>query len=254
LIRNGTCTLPECICTREDILNGLISMGLQPKMAFDIMEAVRKGRDLKDEWEEAMREVGVKDWFIDSCHKIEYLFPKAHAVAYVTMALRIAWYKVYRPEAYYAVYFTVRADSFDAGLMIGTLEEIKERKARLDALGQDATKLDKDAVTILEVVLEMMLRGIRFDRMDLYASEATRFTLTDKGIRPPLNVLPGLGGAAALAIAEARKQAPFLSVEDLKNRTHISSAVIEALRSRGCLDGFTAKNQISLFDFTDIDL
>jgi len=254
LVTQGICTLSQCICTREDILNGLIDMGMQPKMSFDIMEAVRKGKGLKDEWEQAMLEVGVKDWFIDSCKKIKYLFPKAHAVAYVTMALRIAWYKVYRPEAYYAVYFTVRADGFDAEKMVGTLEEIQDRKAKLDALGQDATKLDKDAIVILEVVLEMLLRGIKFDRMDLYESDATRFTITDVGLRPPLNVLPGLGDSAALGIVEARKQGRFLSVEDLKSRARLSSSVIEALRAQGCLEGFSASNQLSLFDFVDMGL
>ena len=246
LIHQGV-ALADCICTREDIMNGLIAIGVDSKMAFDTMESVRKGKGLKPEMEQAMIERHVPDWFMDSCKKIKYMFPKGHAVAYVTMALRIAWFKVYRPEAYYAAFFTVRADCFDASVLAGSIESIEEHMKQIDAM-KDATAKDKDMYTLLELVLEMNYRGIRFAPVDLYKSQAAQFEVVEKGvIRMPFNALPGVGAAAAQGIVDARADGPFISVEEFKERTRLSTSAIDLLRECGCLSGLPETNQVSLF-------
>ena len=247
LILSGTTTLGSCICTRDDIMNALIVYGEEPKMAFDTMESVRKGKGLKPEMEQAMIDNNVPEWFMGACKKIKYMFPKGHAVAYVTMALRIAWFKVYRPLAYYAAYYTVRADAFDAMAMNVTPEVLCAHMDEINA-NKDATAKEKETVTVMEIVLEMFMRGFSFAPVDLYKSDAVNFQIVDdKRIRMPFNALPGLGEAAAQSIVEARSGGPFISVEDFRERAKVSSSVIELLRQSGCLDGLPETSQVTLF-------
>ena len=246
IIASGTASLSECVCCRDDIMNYLIDKGVKPKLSFTTMESVRKGKGLKPEMEQAMVEAHVPDWFMDSCKKIKYMFPKGHAVAYVTMALRVAWFKVHHPLAYYCAYFTVRGDGFDATSMILSPEAARKKITELRAMDKPSAR-DKDTVTCLELVLEMNLRGIRFLPVDLYRSDVRRFLMEDGNIRCPFISLPGLGENAAVQIAEARKGGKFLSIEDLKNRGKAGSAVIEILRLHGALEGLTETNQISMF-------
>ena len=183
---------------------------------------------------------------MDSCKKIKYMFPKGHAVAYVTMALRVAWFKVHEPLAYYCAYFTVRGDGFDASTMILPPEDARKKIKEIRNMDSPSAR-DKDTATCLELVLEMNLRGIRFLPVDLYKSDVKRFLIEDGNIRCPFISLPGLGESAAIPIAEARKDGPFISVEDLQKRGRAGSAVIEMLRSQGALQGMTETNQISMF-------
>lgn len=246
LIHEGV-ALADCICTREDIMNGLIAIGVDSKLAFDTMESVRKGKGLKPEMEQAMIEHNVPAWFMDSCKKIKYMFPKGHAVAYVTMALRIAWFKVYMPEAYYAAFYTVRADCFDASILGGSIESLEAHMQEIDAI-KDPTAKDKDMYTLLELVLEMNHRHIHFEPVDLYKSQADKFEVLGKGrIRMPFNALPGVGVNAAQGIVDARADGPFISIEELKERTHLSASAIDLLKENGCLRGLPETNQVSLF-------
>lgn len=247
LVRNGTCTISEVIGTRDGIMVYLMYRGLKPKSAFKIMEDVRKGKGLKPEYEEEMKQYSVPDWYIESCKKIKYMFPKAHAAAYVLTAMRIGWFKVYRPMAFYVTYFTVRADEFDAALMTHGKERIRSKIAELERQGNSISAKDKNVLTILEVANEMYTRGIDFLPVDLYKSDATRFRIEDNGIRPPLNALQGLGATAANSIVEAREQGEFTSVEDLRSRSKVSKTVIEILQQNGCLDGMPESSQMCLF-------
>ena len=247
IIVSGTAKLSECVCCRDDIMNYLIEMGVQPKLAFTTMESVRKGKGLKPEMEDAMNEHGVPQWFIDSCKKIKYLFPKGHAVAYVTMALRVAWYKVHEPLAYYAAYFTVRGDGFDAATMLIDPETIRQKIREVKEADTKASAREQQQVTALELVLEMNMRGFKFLPCDLYKSDVRRFLIEDGGLRCPFISLGGLGEAAAEAIVREREKAPFLSVEDLKERAKVSSAVVELLRSHGSLENLSETSQVSMF-------
>ncbi|NLC42948.1 MAG: PolC-type DNA polymerase III [Clostridiales bacterium] len=249
LIRNDVATLPEVICTRDDIMIYLISRGLEPTMAFKIMESVRKGKGLTPEMEEAMGKNSIPDWYVNSCKKIKYMFPKAHAAAYVIMAFRIAWFKVYYPEAFYATYFTVRADDFDAALIMKGAEFVRETIKALSAKGNELTTREKSIQTILEVALEMYMRNIKFVPIDLYKSDSYRFVITEEGIRPPLNALQGVGVNAARSIANKREQGEFLSIEDMRERTRVTKTVIEALQEQGVLDNLPETSQLSLFNF-----
>ncbi len=254
LITSGTAVLSECICTRDDIMNTLIATGLESKMSFDIMESVRKGRGLTPQMEEAMVKGNVPGWFIESCKKIKYMFPKGHAVAYVTMALRIAWYKVYHPLAYYAAYFTVRGDGFDSSRMLLSADVIQSMLNDIEAAQQEGkngfkekiTAKEKEEATALEVVLEMLRRGFSFLPVDLYKSHVSEFLIEEGALRVPFTSVGGLGAAAAEAIARER-ETPFLSIEDLKNRTRISTAVIDTLKEQGCLNHLSATSQVDLF-------
>ncbi|AFK86828.1 MULTISPECIES: PolC-type DNA polymerase III [Thermoanaerobacterium] len=246
IIKEGKATLKEVISTRDDIMLFLISKGLDKKLSFKIMESVRKGKGIKDEEIEEMKKHNVPDWFIQSCQKIKYMFPKAHAVAYVIMAFRIAYFKVHHPEAFYATYFTVRADEFNLDMM-DSLEKIKENIRLIESKGNNATAKEKGLLTILEVGLEMYLRGLRFTNIDLYKSDAVKFLITKDGILPPLNSLEGIGKQAAKIIAEEREKGKFLSIEDLRNRTRISKTVIDILKQHGCLQDIPESNQLSLF-------
>ncbi len=247
LVKNNVCTISEVIGTRDNIMVYLMYQGLPPKSAFKIMEDVRKGKGLKPEYEEEMKAHGVPDWYIESCKKIKYMFPKAHAAAYVLTAMRIGWFKVYHPLAFYATYFTVRADEFDAATMAKGKENVRRRIAELEKMGSNMTAKDKNVLTILEVANEMYSRGIEFLNVDLYESDATKFKIHGNGLRPPLNSLQGLGTNAANAIAEARKQGEFVSIEDLKIRAKVSKTVIEILQQNGCLKGIPESSQLSLF-------
>ena len=252
LIEDGTVTLNEAICCRDDIMIYLIKKGVPPNPAFKIMETVRKGKALKDpeKWAgfvELMKEHDVPEWYIKSCEKIKYMFPKAHAAAYVTNAFRIAWFKVHQPKAYYAAYFTIRADEFDSDIMCYGKEKVINKMKEIDLAGNSATTKDKNMYAILELVLEMYERGINFLPIDLYKSHATKFIVEEEGIRPPLNSIPGLGTVAAEGIDEAKKEGKFMSIDDMKIRSKIGKSVIELLEKVGCLKGMSQSNQISLF-------
>ena len=245
LIQNGTIKLDEAICTRDDIMLYLIKQGLPPKPSFKIMESVRKGKGLSEEQETLMRENNVPEWYIDSCKKIKYMFPKAHATAYVMMAFRIAWFKVHMPIAYYTAFFSIRADEFDSDVMIHGKERVKAKMREIDMQGNDASTKDKNMYSILEIVLEMYERGFEFLPIDLYKSDATKFLIEDGKIRPPL---PGLGNVAAIGIQSAREdEGKFMSIEELKIRAGIGKSVVELLKSAGCLKGMQESNQMTLF-------
>ncbi len=246
LIQQGIATLSECVCCRDDIMNYLINMQVPPKMSFTTMEAVRKGKGLTPAMEEAMVEHNVPEWFMDSCRKIKYMFPKGHAVAYVTMSLRVAWYKLHYPAAYYCTYFTVRGDGFDAATMILDTDTLKSRIREIRN-SEKASAKDKEQQTSLELVLEMNMRGIRFLPVDLYKSDISRFQIEGGHLRCPFTSLGGLGESAAANIVQARKGGPFLSIEDLRNRAHIGQGVIDLLRAHGSLEGMNETSQISLF-------
>ena len=252
LIEAGTVTLQDAICCRDDIMIYLIKQGLEPNPAFKIMETVRKGKALKDpeQWEkykQMMKDNNVPDWYIKSCEKIKYMFPKAHAAAYVTNAFRIAWFKVHEPLAYYAAYFSIRADEFDSDCMIFGKEKVKNKMKEIDLQGNNATVKDKNMYAILELVLEMYERGFKFLPMDLYKSHSTKFLVEDGQIRPPLNSIPGLGTVAAEGIIKARKEGKFMSIDDLKIRSKVGNSVTDLLKKYGCLDGMSQSNQMSLF-------
>ncbi|NSB25820.1 DNA polymerase-3 subunit alpha (Gram-positive type) [Clostridium saccharoperbutylacetonicum] len=253
LIDNGVITsISDAVCTRDDIMVYLIKKGLPPNTAFKIMETVRKGKALKEpkwpEYEALMRSNEVPEWYIESCKKIKYMFPKAHAAAYVMMAFRIAWFKVHIPRAYYATYFSIRAKAFDAEFMIFGKEKVKAKMQEINAMGNDAGPKDKDMYDDLEIVLEMYERGIKFLPIDLYKSHATRFQVEESGIRPSLNSIAGMGNVAAEGIANAAKEKEFNSVDDVKKRSKIGNAGIELLRKFDCLKGLPESDQMCFFD------
>ena len=247
-IKEGYTTLRDCIATRDDIMVYLMYKGVEPKTAFTIMESVRKGKGLTEDFEKTMKENNVEDWYIESCKRIKYMFPKGHAVAYVMMAVRVAYYKVYYPLAYYATYFTVRgADDFDADLVCKGETAVHAKLQELYALGNQATVKDKGLITVLELSFEMYKRGFKMLKVDLYKSDATKFLIVDNALRPPLSSLQGVGVNAAKSIAEARKDGEFISKEDLRLRSKVSKTVIETLSNHGCLEGMSETNQLSLF-------
>jgi DNA polymerase-3 subunit alpha (Gram-positive type) len=246
LIKDNIANLSEVISVRDDIMNFLLQKGMEPIDAFWIMEHVRKGKGLTDEEESKMRQNNIPDWYIESCKKIKYMFPKAHAAAYVMMAYRIAYFKVHHPKAFYLTYFSTKASSFDAQIVDKGLEFVNDHLNKLN--NQDKlTAKDKETITILEVVIEAMHRGIKFGKVDLYNSKMSTFILKDDKLVPPLVCLEGLGTSAAESIIEARKDGDFISVEDLSNRTRLSKTVIEKMKDHGTLKGLPEKNQLSLF-------
>ncbi|NLY30104.1 MAG: PolC-type DNA polymerase III [Firmicutes bacterium] len=247
LIKNGIADLSQAIATRDDIMNYLIQQGMEPETAFLIMERVRKGRGLRPEDIEAMEKLGVPQWYIDSCKKISYLFPKAHAVAYVTMAFRIAYFKVHYPLAYYAAYFSTRVNTFEVQLISKGLPGVKEIIDPISAKGGGATAKEKTLLTVAEVVLEAMLRGIEFHSVDLYKSHPTRFAIEGEKLRPPLAIVTGVGEGAALTLAQGREEGPFASWEDIRMRCGVSRTVIETLGAHGALAGLPKTSQLSLF-------
>ena len=249
LINNGTVTLKEAICTRDDIMTYLIKKNLPSEDAFKIMENVRKGKGLKEEQEAMMREYNVPEWYIDSCKKIKYMFPKAHAVAYVTMAFRIAWFKVYHPLAYYAAFYSIRADEFDSEIMIYGKQRVKDKMKELESQGNNISQKDKSMYTILEIVLEMYERGFEFLPIDLYKSDSKKFKIEDGKIRPPLSSIPGLGEVAAISIRNGveEEKGKFISIDEFQLKAKVGNSTIELLKKFGCLQGMSKSNQISLF-------
>lgn len=247
LIRSGTAKLSEAISTRDDIMVYLIHKGVDSLVSFKIMESVRKGKGVKPDDVEKMRAKHVPEWFIESCQKIKYMFPKAHAVAYVMMAFRIAYCKVHYPLAFYAAYFTVRATDFDADLVIKGEKVLKEELGVLEEKGNAISTKEKSVQTILEMAHEMYLRGFVFHHVDLYQSDAEKFQIVDNGLLPPLGSLQGLGVSAAHNIVAARQEKEFSSVEDLRSRSKVSKTVIDILKNHGCLLGLDETDQIELF-------
>ena len=247
LVLSGTATLSQVICTRDDIMNYLILRGGDPSMSFKTMESVRKGRGLTPEMEEHMRSIDTPQWFIDSCKKIKYMFPRAHAAAYVMMAFRVAYYKVHMPLAFYSVYYTVRADAFDIAQAEGGAQKVLANINAIKKKGNDADKKEEDLLTILEVVFEMNKRGIELLPVDLYKSKASQFIIEDGKIRPPFSSVAGVGANAAIGIAEGAKGGEYTSIENFQARTGANSAVIKALAEAGCLNGLPETDQLCLF-------
>ena len=251
LIVSGTASVLETVGCRDDIMLYLISMGLEPKMSFKIMEAVRKGKVKKggfqEGWEEAMRDHEVPDWYIGSLAKIGYLFPKAHAVAYVMMAFRIAWFKVHKPLAFYATFFSIRAKAFDAEYCCAGLDAVKQKIREIEN-NKDATDVEQNLLVTLEVCYEFYLRGFHFDTIDIYKSDATKFVITDNGLLPPFVTVHGLGEAAALDTVEKRRGKAFISVEEFANTCNkLSKTHIEQLKALGAFAGMADTSQVSLF-------
>lgn len=249
LVRKGI-PLSGCICCRDDIMNYLILQGVKPKLSFKTMESVRKGKGLTEEMEAAMNEQHVPEWYIDSCKKIKYMFPKAHAVAYVMMAFRIAWFKVHRPLAFYSAYFSIRAKGFDASCMVKGDKVCLDKMSELRGKERDKTisAAEKDMMTTLEVCHEFYRRGFTFEPMDVYKSDATRFLVTETGLIPPFTSMPGIGEQAALSIVEERKNGKFLSAEELIVRCpKASKAVVELLEQIGALGSMPKTTQMTLF-------
>ena len=252
LINQGVVTLSESICCRDDIMIYLINKGLPPNPAFKIMETVRKGKALKDpeKWAEyvaLMKEHDVPDWYIKSCEKIKYMFPKAHAAAYVTMAFRIAWFKVHIPKAYYAAYFSIRAKQFDSDAMCHGAETVKNKMKEIDLAGNLAANKDKEMYPVLELVLEMNERGIDFLPVDLYKSHHSKFIVEPDGLRPPLSAINGFGPIDAENLYNAAREGKFMSISDMQIKSKIGKVAIETLRNAGCLKGMSESNQMSLF-------
>ena len=249
LIADGVITLKETISTRDSIMSYLITKGLENKKAFKIMEKVRKGKGLADEDIEYMKEHDVPQWYIDSCLKIKYMFPKAHAAAYVMMAYRIAYFKINYPEAYYATYFTVRAaEDFDYSSMCRGEEVAKAALREIEDKGNDATAKELNKATVLELVIEFYERGFKFLPIDLYKSDARKFAVSADGLIPPLNSLQGLGLNVAQSIVDGRKDGEFKTIEEFKSRTAAGSSIVELLKENGVLKGIPESDQMSLFD------
>jgi DNA polymerase-3 subunit alpha (Gram-positive type) len=248
LIENGTITLKETISTRDSIMIYLINKGVEKKKSFKIMEKVRKGKGLTEEDIADMKASDVPDWYIESCQKIKYMFPKAHAAAYVMMAFRIAYFKINYPEAYYASYFSVRAcDDFDYSCMCQGIDVARDAIREIQAKGQEATAKDKNKQTVLEIVVEFYARGFKFCPIDLYRSDAKNFLPTEEGLLPPFSSLQGLGVNAAQSIVEGRKDGEFNTLEELKERTSLGRSLIDLLKENGVLDGIPETNQLCLF-------
>ena len=249
LIQEKKATISTAICTRDDIMIYLIQMGLDSEQSFTIMESVRKGKGLKEEWKEEMRAHDVPEWYIDSCLKIKYMFPKAHAAAYVMMAWRIAYCKVYYPLAYYAAYFSIRATGFNYEIMCQGRERLtyfqKDYERRKDSL----SKKEQDVYRDMKIVQEMYARGFDFTPIDIYRAKPDRFQIIDGKLMPALNTIDGMGDNAAIAVAEAAKDGKFLSRDDFRQRTKATKTVIDLMGDLGLLGDMPESNQLSLFDF-----
>ena len=252
LIHNGTCTISEVIGTRDSIMTYLMHKGLDDSMAFKIMEIVRKGKSTKlltEDHFKAMREHNVPEWYIDSCMKIKYMFPKAHAAAYMIAALRLGWYKVHKPTEYYAAYFTVRSENLDGALLMQGHSAVKAKMNQIKQMQQNHESTDKDDkdYQTLQIVNEMMARGVQILPIDIYKSEAKMFVVEDGKIRLPFSSLPGVGEAAAISLAKEGKKGEYLSIEDMQVKTKVTKAVVETLSSVGVLQGMPETSQMSLF-------
>ena len=249
LVKSGKATISTAICTRDDIMIYLINKGVESALAFTIMESVRKGKGLKPEWEEAMTAQGVPDWYIWSCKKISYMFPKAHAAAYVMMAYRIAYCKINYPLAYYAAYFSIRADAFSYEIMCQGKEKLnhymQDYKKRSDSL----SKKEQDVMKDMKIVQEMYARGFEFVPIDLYKAKAKMFQIVDGKLMPSFASIEGMGDKAAEAVEEAGKDGPYLSLDDFRQRTKVSKTVIDLMHELGLFGDLPESNQLSLFDF-----
>lgn len=249
LVKSGKATISTCICTRDDIMIYLINQGVDSALSFTIMESVRKGKGLKPEWETAMKEKNVPDWYIWSCKQISYMFPKAHAAAYVMMAYRIAYCKINYPLAYYGAYFGIRANAFSYEIMCQGKERLdyymKDYKRRSDALSNK----EQDVLKDMKIVQEMYARGFEFLPLDIYRAKAARFQIIDGKLMPPLSSIEGMGEKAADAVEEAAKDGPYLSLDDFRQRTKASKTVIDFMADLGLFGDLPQSNQLSLFDF-----
>ncbi|WP_093625472.1 PolC-type DNA polymerase III [Limosilactobacillus gorillae] len=248
LIKNGTATIANVIGCRDNIMTDLIHYGLDSETSFQVMEHVRKGKGIPEEWQEKMTEVGVPQWYLDSCLKIKYMFPRAHAAAYVLMALRIAYFKVYFPLVYYAAFFSVRADDFDVVAMSHGKDAVKQAMKAITSKGNDASAKEKSLLTILELANEMLERGFKFKMVDIDCSDATDWLIDGDTLIAPFRAVPGLGVSVAKQIVAAREEKPFLSKQDLSERGKVSKTLIEFMSANHVLDGLPDKNQLSLFD------
>ena len=251
LIRKKICTLKDAISARDDIMMYLIHHGVDRLLSFKTMEGVRKGRGIKPDVVETLKASGVPDWYIESCQKIKYLFPRAHATAYVMMAFRIAWFKVHRPLAYYAAYFSIRAAEFDANVVVKGEDFVRQQIAELERAAAEK-KLDvkgSDTLAVLQLVNEMFCRGFTVEPVDLYKSDAYKFITHEetRSLLPPIASIAGVGPIAAQSIADVRGDGEFSSIEDLKTRAGITRTAIAALKEHGCLDGMTESDQMELF-------
>ena len=249
LIQEGKCTISTAICTRDDIMTYLIAQGVEPGLSFKIMESVRKGKGLTPEWEEAMKAQNVPDWYIWSCKRIKYMFPKAHAAAYVMMAFRIAYFKVYYPLAYYCAFFSIRASAFNYELMCQGREKLEYHLADYKKRMNDLSKKEQDTYRDMRIVQEMYARGFDFVPIDVYSAKAQAFQLIDGKIMPSFSSIDGLGDKAAEAIVEAAKQGKFLSRDDFKTRCKVSQTVVDQMAEMGLFGDLPISNQMSLMDF-----
>jgi DNA polymerase-3 subunit alpha (Gram-positive type) len=249
LIEEGKATISTAICCRDDIMIYLIQKGVDPSLSFTIMESVRKGKGLKPEWEQTMLDNDVPDWYIWSCKKIKYMFPKAHAAAYVMMAWRIAYCKVNYPLAYYAAYFSIRASAFSYELMCQGQQHLENVMADYKRRSDTLSKKEQDAYKDMKIVQEMYARGFDFVPIDIFSAQSRLFQVVDGKLMPSLNSIDGLGEKAADAIVEAAKDGPFLSKDDFRQRTKASKTIVDLMSDLGLLGNLPESNQISLFDF-----
>lgn len=249
LIQEGIATISTAICTRDDIMTYLIQMGVEAGLSFTIMESVRKGKGLKDEWIAAMKEKNVPDWYIGSCKKIKYMFPKAHAAAYVMMAWRIAYCKIYYPLAYYGAFFSIRAKAFSYEIMCQGQKHLENVMADYKKRMDNLSNKEKDSYADMRIVQEMYARGYEFEPIDIFRAQSRLFQIVDGKLMPSLSSIDGLGEKAADAIVEAAKDGPFLSKDDFRQRTKVSKTVIDLMDDLGLLGDLPESNQISLFDF-----
>ncbi len=248
LILSGQATIQTAICCRDDIMIYLIQKGLEEGLSFTIMESVRKGKGLKPEWIEEMKAHDVPQWYIDSCLKIKYMFPKAHAAAYVMMAWRVAYCKVFYPLAYYAAYFSIRASGFTYKLMCQGRDKLEYHLAEYKSRSDSLSKKEQDTLRDMRIVQEMYARGFEFMPIDIYRAKARNFQIIDGKLMPSLSSIDGLGEKAADAIVFAAEDGKFLSKEDFINRTKVTKTVCDLMAELGILTGLPESNQLSLFD------
>ncbi len=248
LIEEGLATISTAICCRDDIMIYLMQQGVEPSLSFTIMESVRKGKGLKDEWIKAMKEQNVPDWYIGSCKKIKYMFPKAHAAAYVMMAWRIAYCKINYPLAYYAAYFSIRASAFSYEIMCQGQAHLERVMAEYKRRSDELSKKEQDTQKDMKIVQEMYARGFDFVPIDIFTAQSRLFQIVGGKLMPSLNSIDGLGEKAADAIVEAAKDGPFLSKDDFRERTKVSKSVIDLMSQLGLLGNIPESNQISIFD------